>query len=110
MVEITIVSINNLKSKQITYVFPQNIKKDNPDFDISSFNNGNIVTENVEFKISAFENEITLLFSMEDGVSTSVEMEHVIFLLDEQSQLIGLKFFGFSKEQWEILCNSLKIY
>ena len=109
MVEITIVSINSLKNKQIIANFPQNKKKDNPNFDISLFNNSNVITENIEFEISVCENEITVLFSMEGEINNSIEMEYVMFLLDKQGKLIGLKFFGFSKEQWQFLCNSLKI-
>lgn len=109
LVEITIVSINSLKNKQIIANFPQNKKKDNPNFDISLFNNSNVITENIEFEISVCENEITVLFSMEGEINNSIEMEYVMFLLDKQGKLIGLKFFGFSKEQWKFLCNSLKI-
>ena len=108
LVEITVVSINSLKNKQIIRDFPKNIIKSNPDFDISLFNNSNIVTETIGFEISMWKNEITILFCMNCKIENSIKMEHVIFFLDKQNQLIGLKFFGFSMEQWEVLCDSLK--
>lgn len=102
LVELTVVSINSVKRrKECTMI--NNLKKGNPDFDLSLFEGKEIITENENFDTIITKDELIILFKNIDEISTCIEMDCIVLLIDKNDQLIGLKFKGFSSDQFRHL-------
>lgn len=99
IVNITLVSVNNVK--EVTNVCLNYPKEEgNPIMDMSIFKDEHIVTDNVNFEIFRQDKRIYVL-QESTTVSKQLTMDVVSLLLDEQNNLTGFVFEGFSNDEWK---------
>lgn len=99
IVNITLVSVNNVKEMANSCLhYPK--EEGNPIMDMNIFKQEHIVTDNVNFDVFRQDKKIYVL-QESITVYKQLKMDVVTLLLDEQNNLIGFVFEGFSDDEWK---------
>lgn len=99
IVNITLVSVNNAKEvANVILNYPR--EEGNPIMDMNIFKQEHIVTDNVNFDVFRQDKKIYVL-QESITVCKQLTMDIVSLLLDEQNNLTGFVFEGFSDDEWK---------
>lgn len=99
IVNITLVSVNNAKEvANVILNYPR--EEGNPIMDMNIFKQEHIVTDNVIFDVFRQDKKIYVL-QESITVCKQLTMDIVSLLLDEQNNLTGFVFEGFSDDEWK---------
>lgn len=105
LVNITLVSVNNVKEMEnVCLNYPK--QEGNPIIDMSIFKEEHIVTDNVNFNIFRHDKKIYVL-QESVTVCKQLTMGVVSMLLDEQNNITGFIFEGFSDDEWKEVNESI---
>lgn len=104
-VNITLVSVNNVKEME-NVCLNHSKEEGNPIMDMNIFKEEHIVTDNVKFNIFRHEKKIYVL-QESVTVCKQLTMDVVSLLLDEQNNITGFVFGGFSDDEWKEVNESI---
>lgn len=105
IVNITLVSVNNVKEMEnVSLNYPK--EEGNPIIDMNIFKEEHIITDNVNYNIFRHDKKIYVL-QESVTVCRQLTMDVVSLLLDEQDNITGFVFEGFSDDEWKEVNESI---
>lgn len=105
IIGVTVISTDDIKdSKFFECVF----EKRNPVIETDIFNKDRVITKEANFDMH--RGKASIYFKLnEEKLSTVIKMsKHLSLLINGDTEIIGLKFSGFSKEEWLELNGNIK--
>jgi len=80
----------------------------NPEIDMTLFEQEHIIKDNTDFKVMRHEKKIYIIC---DGgrIDKKLIMENIDILLDNEDNIIGYIFSGFTEEEWDEINESIDI-
>lgn len=108
IVSITVVSINDITEADNTILEKVNFggEAGNPEIDMSLFANEHIVTDDISFNVIRHEKKIYILCDIED-IERKLTMDNLDILLDNNNNIVGYIFDGFTEAEWEEINESI---
>lgn len=105
IIGITLTSVNDIKDANIEF---DNYIEKNPIVDLNIFSKEEVVTTNAHFEMIKTKDSIYFILDKEKVESVVKMSEHLYVFFDLNNRIIGIKFTGFSKEDWKEIEESIQ--